>query len=84
MDRRHGLPPSRAAVLDYAARWAIEPMFSDFKERGFDLEGAQLWHADRLERLVLIMALAIHWGVRVGQDDALNRPTPLEKNTRTK
>ena len=29
--------PTRAAVLDYAARWAIEPMFSDFKGRGFEL-----------------------------------------------
>jgi hypothetical protein len=64
----------------YAARWAIEPMFSDFKGRGFDLESSQLWHADRLERLVLVMALAMYWCVRVGQDDALVRPTPLEKN----
>jgi len=72
-------PPGRAAVLDYAARWAIEPMFSDFKGRGFDLEGSQLWHADRLERLVLVMALAMYWCVCVGQDDALDNPTPLEK-----
>ncbi len=77
-------PPSRAAVLDYAVRWAIEPMFSDFKGRGFDLEGSQLWHADRLERLVLLMALAMHWCVRVGQDDAADRPTPLEKKHESK
>jgi hypothetical protein len=76
--------PSRAAVLDYAARWAIEPMFSDFKGRGFNLEGSQLWHADRLERLVLVMALAMHWCVRVGQDDAAERPTPLEKKCASK
>lgn len=72
-------PPTRAAVLDYGARWAIEPTFSDFKSRGFDLEASQLEHADRLERLILIMALAMHWCVRVGRDDALDRPTPLEK-----
>ncbi len=72
-------PPTRAAVLDYAARWAIEPMFSDFKGRGFNLEDSQLWHADRLERLVLVMALAMYWCVRVGQDDAVECPTPLEK-----
>ncbi len=67
--------PTRAAVLDYAARWAIEPWFSDFKGRGFELEDSPLWHADRLERWVL----AMHWCVRVGQDDARHRPTPLEK-----
>ena len=72
-------PPTRAAVLDYGARWAIEPTFSDFKSRGFDLEASLLEHADRLERLILIMALAMYWCVRVGRDDALDRPTPLEK-----
>ncbi len=72
-------PPTRAKVLDYGARWAIEPTFSDFKSRGFDLEASQLEHAERLERLILIMALAMYWCVRVDRDDALHRPTPLEK-----
>jgi hypothetical protein len=76
--------PTRAAVLDYAARWAIEPMFSDFKGRGFGLGDSQLEHADRLERLILIMSLAMYWCVRVGQDDALNCPTPLEKKRKCK
>ncbi len=72
-------PPTRARVLDYGARWAIEPTFSDFKSRGFDLEASQLEHAERLERLILIMSLAMYWCVRVGRDDALHRPTALEK-----
>ena len=71
--------PTRAAVLDYGMRWGIEPMFSDFKRRGFALEDSQLEHADRLERLILIMALAMYWCVGVGRDDAMNHPTPLEK-----
>jgi hypothetical protein len=73
---------TKAAVLDYGARWAIEPTFSDFKSRGFDLEASPLEHADRLERLILIMALAMYWCVRVGRDEALHRPTPLEKKLR--
>jgi hypothetical protein len=77
-------PPTRAAVLDYGSRWSIEPTFADFKGRGFDLEDSQLEHADRLEKLVLIMALAMHWCVRVGLEDALNRPTPLEKKRKRK
>jgi hypothetical protein len=71
--------PTRTTVLDYGARWAVEPMFSDFKGRGFNLEDSQLEHGDRLERLILIMSLAMYWCVRVGQDDALHNPTPLEK-----
>lgn len=77
-------PPTRAAVLDYGARWAIEPTFSDFKSRGFDLQVSQLDHAERLERLILIMALAMYWCVRVGRDEALHRPTALEKKTKRK
>ena len=70
--------PTPAKVKDYGARWAIEPMFSDFKGRGFELEDTQLQHADRLERLILIMALAMYWCVHVGLDDVLKNPTPLE------
>jgi hypothetical protein len=48
------------------------------------LEDSQLEHADRLERLILIMSLAMYWCVRVGRDDALNSPTPLEKKHESK
>jgi hypothetical protein len=37
-------PPTRAAVLDNASRWAVEPMFSDVKGRGFNLEDSHLRH----------------------------------------
>ncbi len=74
--------PTRAAVLDYGSRWGIEPMFADFKGRGFELENSQLEHPDRLERLILIMSLAMYWCVGVGRDDAANQPTALEKKPR--
>jgi hypothetical protein len=72
-------PPTRATTLDYGVRWGIEPMFSDVKGRGFELEDSQLKHADRLERLILIMTLAMYWCVDTGRNDALEHPTPLEK-----
>jgi hypothetical protein len=54
-------------------------MFSDFKSRGFQLEDTQLRAADRLDRLLVIMALAMYWCVRVGQEETRDHPTPLEK-----
>src|SRR5512143_4134015 len=72
--------PTEAAVRDYGARWAIEPLFSDFKSRGFQLEDTQLRAPERLDRLILIMALAMYWCVRVGRHDALYNPTPVEKS----
>jgi Transposase DDE domain len=76
--------PTRAAVLDYGARWAIEPTFADFKSRGFELQNSQLDHPDRLERLILIMVLAMYWCVRVGRDEAAHHPTALEKKLKHK
>jgi len=72
-------PPTKATVRDYGSRWGIEPTFSDFKSRGFQLEATQLQAPDRLDRLLLIMALAMHWCVRAGQEEARHHPTPLEK-----
>jgi hypothetical protein len=71
--------PTRERVLEYGKRWCIEPTFSDFKSRGFNLEETHLEASGRLDRLILLMALAMHWCVTIGRDDALSHPTPTEK-----
>lgn len=71
--------PTAGAVRDYGLRWGIEPMFSDYKSRGFGLEDTQLRHADRVSRLVLIMSLALYWCTNTGRQDVRKNPTPLEK-----
>jgi Transposase DDE domain len=73
--------PGYLRTLDYSARWAIEPMFSDFKSRGFGIEDTQIQHPDRLARLLLVMALALYTAVATGQWDAETNPTPAEKKT---
>jgi hypothetical protein len=73
--------PYWATVIDYRERWGTEPMFSDLKSRGFDLENLQLRHADRLERLMLIMILSRYWCVHIGRNDAIQNPTLLEKKS---
>ena len=64
--------PGYLRTLEYSARWGIEPMFSDFKSRGFGIEDTQLRYADRL---ILVMALYV--AVSTGQ--AVHCPTPSEK-----
>jgi hypothetical protein len=71
--------PGYLRTLEYSARWGIEPMFSDFKSRGFGIEDTQLRYADRLDRLILVMALALYVAVSTGQWDAVHHPTPSEK-----
>jgi len=71
--------PSVYRAFDYGLRWGIEAMFSDFKSRGFGLQDSQIRHPDRLARLLLIMALALHWAVSIGMWDAAVHPLPAEK-----
>jgi hypothetical protein len=58
--------PSKGRVLDYGMRWGIEPMFSDFKSRGFGITNTHLQHPDRIERLILVLTIAIFWAVSTG------------------
>jgi hypothetical protein len=71
--------PGYLTTLDYAARWGIEPMFSDFKSRGFGLKQSQLQTPDRLSRLLLVMSLALYFAVSTGQWDAAANPSVDEK-----
>ena len=74
--------PGYLTTLGYADRWGIEPMFSDFKSRGFGLEQTHLRYPGRLARLILVMSLALYWAVSTGLWDQLNNPTPVEKKDR--
>ena len=74
--------PSAHRAFDYGLRWGIEALFSDFKTRGFDLETSQIERTDRLDRLVLVLALALHWAVSTGMCDAVENRTPAEKKVR--
>src|SRR4051794_35621202 len=72
-------PPTVHRAFDYGLRWGIEAMFSDFKTRGFGLEDSHLRRPERLDRLILVMALALFWAVSTGMWDAVHDATPDEK-----
>jgi hypothetical protein len=71
--------PTTAKTFDYGLRWGIEAMFSDFKSRGFGLEDSQLQRTDRMDRLTLVMTLALYWAVSTGMWAAENAALPAEK-----
>ena len=74
--------PTVHRAFDYGLRWGIEAMFSDFKSRGFGLADSHLQRGERLDRLVLVMALALFWAVSTGMWDAIHHATPDEKKPR--
>lgn len=69
--------PEHLKAVNYSARWAIEPMFSDFKTRGFGVEDTQIQYPGRLARLLLVMAL--HVAASTGRHDAETNPTSVKK-----
>ena len=71
--------PSVHTAFDYGLRWGIEAMFSDFKSRGFGLEDSQIRLPGRLDRLILVMALALFWAVSTGMWDAAPIGPPAPK-----
>jgi hypothetical protein len=72
-------PPTRWRALDYGLRWGIEAMFSDYKTRGFDLEDSQIQRIDRIDRLVLVLSLALYWAVSTGMWKWAENQLPAEK-----
>ena len=60
-------------------RWGIECMFSDFKSRGFGITKTQLQHADRIERLILVLTIALYWAVATGMQPTLQHDTQKKR-----
>lgn len=65
--------PPDYRTLDYGMRWGIEPMFSDFKSRGFSITKTHLKHCDRIERLILVLTIALYWAVSTGMEPEVAR-----------
>jgi hypothetical protein len=71
--------PAPRRVRDYGMRWGIEALFSDFKSRGFGITATQLRHADRIERLILILTIALFFAVSTAMQPDENAPIYTEK-----
>jgi hypothetical protein len=67
--------PSKYKILDYGMRWGIECLFSDFKSRGFGITKTQLKHSERIERLILVLTIALYWAVSTGMKPRISVQT---------
>lgn len=56
----------QAALLVYSWRFWIEPLFGDFKGRGFRLAHTRIRDPKRLERLLLAACIAFLWSLATG------------------
>jgi hypothetical protein len=58
---------ARVRLREYAVRMHTEESFRDDKSGGFDMAHTRLQHADRLERLLLALAIATLWCHELGE-----------------
>ena len=66
------------ALVRYAQRWQIETLFSALKSRGFNLEDTHMTAADRLDKLLALLAIAFAWAHLVGEWCYQARPFRLK------
>lgn len=59
-------PASYARVREYRRRDQAEATYQDWKRRGWDLERTKLTDYNRLNRLVLVVCLALWWAEQLG------------------
>ena len=71
--------PAQARVRDYAMRWGIEALFSDFKSRGFGITQTHLCHTDRIERLILVLTISLYFAVSTAMQLDENAPKYTQK-----
>ena len=64
--------PGKYTVLDYGMRWGIEAMFFRFQIRGFGITQSQITRTDRLERLILVLTIAMYWAISTGSAEEKN------------
>jgi len=57
----------RARLQEYGRRMGIEQSFRDDKSGGFDLEHTRLQHAQRIDHLLLAVAIATLWCHELGE-----------------
>ena len=73
--------PSKEKVLAYGQIRGIEAMFSDFKSKGFGMTNTQLKDPKRIERLILVLTIAMYFAVSCGMMDENDGTTKGSKKT---
>ncbi len=54
-------PASSQRLNEYRLRWRVESTFQDCKSRGWDWESCHVRRLDRVDRMLLVLFLAVWW-----------------------
>jgi hypothetical protein len=67
------------AIAIYLRRWEIESLFQSLKGRGFHFEETHITALDRLEKVMVLLALTFCWAHKVGEWRAAQKPIPMNR-----
>lgn len=64
------------ALETYKKRWSIEVLFGHLKKKGFNLESTHMKAAEKIDKLIAVLALAflftVGWGILMKENSTLN------------
>ena len=72
----------QAPLRLYSQRWQVETLFAALKSRGFNFGKTHLTHSDRIEKLVILLAITFCWAHKTGEWRHSLQPIPLKKHGR--
>lgn len=68
-----------SAVAIYLRRWEIESLFQAFKGRGFRFEDTHVTHPERIEKIIVLLAVGFAWAHKTGEWQAEKKPISFKK-----
>ena len=71
-----------AVLGDDKRRWEIETLFKVLKSQGFDFEATHLAELDRIETLLVLLAIAFCWVHLLGEWLHEQKPIPIKSHHR--
>jgi len=67
-------------VSIYLRRWEIECLFAALKTHGFRFEETHITHPERIEKLMVLLAIGFAWAHKVGEWRAEIKPIAMKKH----
>ncbi len=67
------------AISIYLRRWEVESLFQGLKTRGFHIEDTHLTKPERLDKLMILLAVGFCWAHKVGEWRAIQKPIIFNK-----
>lgn len=68
----------KIAIAAYLRRWEIESLFQSLKGRGFKFENTHITNLERIEKLIVIMSVALAWAHKIGEWRSKIKPILLK------